>query len=155
MRLTKITTKTGDTGKTLLGCALVSKGHRAINLLGDLDELNVLLGTIGGLETLQDNIFELSAAIYKEQDWTEADRVTSNIEKSIEDVNSVLPPLKEFIRPSGMYHLAGAVARRCERKAWLLNPSMKYPIYLNRLSDYLFVLARAFSDTEAQWHRKN
>lgn len=155
MRLTKIATKAGDNGTTLLACNLVSKGHPAIDLLGDLDELNVLLGNIGGVETIQDNIFELSAAVYKQQDWLDAEGVTENISKSIEDVNSVLPPLKEFIRPYGRYHLARAVARRCERKAWALNPEMAYPIYLNRLSDYLFVLARAFSDTESMWHRKN
>lgn len=157
MRLTKITTKSGDNGTTLLACNLVSKGHPAVDLLGDLDELNVLLGNIYGMENIQDNIFEVSAAIYKEQDWPDAERITQNISNSIEDINSTLPPLKEFIRPSGDIHLARTVARRCERKAWALNPEMKYPIYLNRLSDFLFVLARARKqDTnEHVWDRKN
>ena len=155
MRLTKITTKSGDTGKTLLGCNLVSKGHPAVDLLGDLDELNVLLGNIKGLQKVQDNIFSLSAAVYKELDWEFAEAETELLDELIEDINSTLPTLQEFIRPSGDIHMARVVCRRCERKAWQLAPDLKYPKYLNRLSDYLFVLARMKSVNETLWDRKS
>lgn len=153
MRITSVTTKTGDKGTTLLGCQLVSKGHPAISLLGNLDELNVLLGNIECQEEFQDNIFEISAAIYKGEDWSKSEEETEWLEALISYMNDSLPPLKEFIRPSGNVHLARAVCRRCEREAWSLDNAKQYNVYLNRFSDYLFVLARTLASDEEYWKR--
>lgn len=153
MRLSKIVTKSGDSGNTLLGCQLVSKGHPSVELLGDLDELNCHLGDIKGCEGIQDFIFEISAAVYKGEDWVNAERYTEEMERTITTLNDNLSQLKEFIRPSGKVHLARAVCRRCERKAWALDSSKKYNIYLNRLSDFLFVLARTLGKDEQYWSR--
>lgn len=153
MRLSKITTKQGDSGKTLLGCQLVPKGHPAVELLGELDLLNILLGNINEHEEFQDVIFEISAAIYKQQDWDKADEETEWLEDMISSMNDSLEQLKEFIRPSGDIHTARAQARRCERLSWSYDSSKRYNVYLNRLSDYLFVLARIESSEEHQWSR--
>lgn len=152
MRITKVTTHQGDYGMTLLGCTLQSKTTPEIALLGDLDELNVLLGNIDQ-QALQDDIFELSAAVYKGEDWKDAMDSLDELEIAIEAFNSKLEPLKEFIRPSGDIHLARAVCRRCERKAWGLDNTKNYCKFLNRLSDYLFVLARVTNTKETQWQR--
>lgn len=154
MRLTKITTKTGDSGKTLLNGEFVDKFDPSVDLIGDLDELNCLLGNIDNMQDIQDDIFEISAAIYKTEDWKDSESSTDALEQNAEFLNSKLKPLKEFIRPSGNIHLARAVCRRCERKAWALDRTKKYNIYLNRLSDYLFVVARINSDGETQWEHK-
>ena len=153
MRITKTTTKCGDKGETLLACKLVSKGHAAIELLGELDLLNVLIGNINNPEGTQDNIFELSAAVYKGEDWPAAYGETEYLEALIHELSQDLEPLKEFIRPSGDIHMARAQTRRCERLAWAYDSSKDYCRYLNRLSDYLFVLARVMSDEETQWER--
>ena len=153
IRISKVTTKTSDCGYTLLGCQLVQKGHPAIDLLGDLDELNCHLGNIKGCEGIQDFIFEISAAVYKGEDWVNSQRYTEEMEYTINTLNDGLQPLKEFIRPSGNIHLARSVCRRCERKAWALDSSKNYNIYLNRLSDFLFVLARTLSKEEQYWSR--
>lgn len=114
----------------------------------------MLLGNIKGSEGLQDNIFEISAAVYKGEDWPDVDENLEAADRVIKAMSNVLPPLEEFIRPSGNIHLARAVCRRCERKAWALDSSKQYNKYLNRLSDYLFLLARMIADKpETQWER--
>jgi len=143
----------GDQGQTLLGCTLVAKDHVAIDLLGDLDELNCLLGNIKDQTSIQDDIFEISAAVYKGEDWEKAEININSLEFAIQVINAKLPPLKEFVRPSGNIHLARAVCRRCERKAWGLDKTKNYCKYLNRLSDYLFVLARSTTSEETLWER--
>lgn len=153
MRITKTTTKTGDTGNTLLGCNIVSKGHPAIELLGELDTLNVMVGDIGDHGDVQDNIFSISAAIYKGEDWSKSVEETGKLDGVIFMISTKLPNLVEFIRPSGRIHAARTQTRKCERLAWSFDPTKKYNVYLNRLSDYLFVLARERSENEVMWDR--
>ena len=156
MRLTKITTKTGDSGLTLFAGSLLAKSDTRIELLGTLDELNCLIGNIPpkySPKYIQDHIFEISAAIYKQQKWHNADKYTWMLETDIEFRNSGLKSLKEFIYPSGNIHLARAVCRRSERLAWACHVDIGICVYLNRLSDYLFVLARVDAGEVSEWDR--
>lgn len=164
----KIYTKTGDTGETsLIGGVRVSKSHIRIESYGTVDELNSYLGLIKDqIETK-----ELSEIIYEVQDrlFTIGSVLASDPEKSnmkipdlhqkdviflenaIDKMNEVLPELKSFVLPGGNTlashcHVARCICRRAERLVVLLAQNAPVPeliiSYLNRLSDYLFVLAR-------------
>lgn len=164
----KIYTKTGDLGKTsLIGGTRVSKHHLRIETYGTVDELNSYIGMISDLlqdekkETLkeiQDRLFTIGSLLasdpekskMKVPDLHESD--VEFLEKEIDRLNLVLPELKSFILPGGhptgsWCHIARCVCRRCERLVSELSENNEVPplilIYLNRLSDYLFVLARA------------
>jgi cob(I)alamin adenosyltransferase len=172
MRITKVYTKSGDGGQTSLTTGeRVSKSSLRVAAYGEVDELNSLLGLaackIAGEEILsllaqiQNHLFILGADLATPQPDA-ADRRKDNIrriaaaevaslEAAIDLHNEALPPLQEFILPGGSeaggwLHLGRAVARRAERAAVALaqkervNPQAL--IYLNRLSDLLFVLAR-------------
>lgn len=164
----KIYTKTGDTGKTsLLGGKRVSKGHLKINAYGTVDELNSYIGLlrdqevnslrISFLKEIQDRLFTIGATLatevgkdnIKKPDIQEEDLVF--MENEIDQMDEKLPPLKNFILPGGhqavsFCHLARTVCRRTERCVIDLmdtEPVNEIIIrYLNRLSDYLFVLGR-------------
>ena len=150
----KIYTKTGDNGSTsLYDCSRVSKGSNLIDLIGDIDELNSFIGDIKSsvlLKDIQIWLFDLNTIIAnpKHKYLFDADEtVLKLIEKEIDDLTSKMPKLKNFILPSGNIHIARAVCRRCERK--LVNIIDLHPhipkeclVFLNRLSDYLFTLAR-------------
>lgn len=158
-RLTKITTKTGDDGTTgLANGSRVLKSHIRIEVLGDLDELNSAIGlteldTAWQVRVAQDRIFDIGAAI------SNPDRVDDPIdandvrilEEGIEYYTEQMPPLREFILPGGgqqaaSLHLARAICRRAERHLIALaeteHVSHNSIVFLNRLSDYLFQLAR-------------
>ncbi len=165
----KIYTKTGDKGTTsLIGGTKVSKSHLRIEAYGTVDELNSYIGLCRDLLTdsnnrqvlqeVQDRLFTIGSALacdpakevtMKIPDLKEED--ISLLEKEIDRMNELLPPMKSFILPGGHttashLHVARCVCRRAERCVVKLGEEEETaPIiqkYLNRLSDYLFVLAR-------------
>ena len=172
MRITKVYTKTGDSGQTSLATGVrVSKASLRVAACGDVDELNSLLGLaccrftddaiLKLLRQVQNHLFVLGADLATPLPRTSDRRKDSMrrmaateaglLEKAIDLYNQALPPLQEFILPGGneagaLLHVARAVARRAERTAVSLaereeiNPQSL--VYLNRLSDLLFVLAR-------------
>lgn len=150
----KIYTKNGDKGLTsLYDCSIISKGSDLIDLIGDLDELNSFIGIIDSneiLESIQTWVFDLSTIIanpkhkYK---FDEDNAIITIIEKEIDRLTELMPRLKNFILPTGNIHLSRAVCRRCERKlVGIIDNNDHIPnkclAFLNRLSDYLFTLAR-------------
>ena len=167
----KIYTKTGDIGETsLFGGRRVSKSDLRIETYGTTDELNSWIGLIRDVNTneverellkeIQDRIFTLGAELaadpdnqkLKTPDLYEAD--IEALEKGIDAMDAVLEPLKNFILPGGHVHvsychIARTVCRRAERlTVHLHKESEVHPLiikYLNRLSDYLFTLARKMS----------
>ncbi len=150
----KIYTKKGDKGVTsLYDCSSVSKSCDLIDLIGDLDELNSFIGIIESKEilpSLQTWIFDLSTIIANPKHkyiFDKDDIIITLIEKEIDRLTEKMPKLKNFILPSGNIHLSRAICRRCERKlVGLIDNNEHIPTsclaFLNRLSDYLFTLAR-------------
>ena len=165
----KIYTKTGDGGETgLLGGVRVSKSHLAIHVCGELDELNSMIGLIrsGDIDSrldaiflrVQNDLFDLGARVAA--CLGESHRVPSFgenrfefLDSKIDEFQSEVSELKQFILPDGSttgcrVHLARAVCRRGERslvalKSDQLKIALDFElIYLNRLSDFLFVAAR-------------
>jgi len=155
VRLTRIYTRGGDRGETSLGDgSRVSKLDPRMAAIGDVDELNSLVGWAGGLERVQNELFDLGADLsvpYAGDD--DRLRITHDaverLEQEIDAANEALPDLKSFVLPGGneraaRLFLARAVCRRAERAVLAVsdtNPPAA--TYLNRLSDLLFVLARA------------
>jgi cob(I)alamin adenosyltransferase len=184
-RITKVYTKTGDEGLTsLVGGMRVSKASARVDAYGDVDELNAALGlartAVRGkrfgdmLESLQKDLFIVGADLASppglDVPRINDDRIRA-IESAIDELLLGLEPLKEFILPGGKpggahLHFARTVARRAERKVVKLmeeegaEAGKNVLIYLNRLSDLLFVMARVenreneFSETYAEFRRK-
>ena len=167
----KIYTKTGDAGDTgLFGGGRVPKDHPRVQAYGSVDELNASLGMARALEPMpriddvlapiQRDLFSLGALLAtpdpdKVRDHLEkasiGDARVAELERAIDDGESELAPLRAFILPGGTVkaaalHLARTVCRRAERDVLAMSRSETIPpiviIYLNRLSDLLFVLAR-------------
>jgi len=177
-RLSKIYTRTGDEGTTGLGDgSRVAKTSRRIHALGDIDELNSLVGVLlsTGLPAemsqvlleIQHDLFDLGGEVSIPGATLLPASAGARLEALIDRYNDDLPPLKEFILPSGgaataHCHVARAVCRRAERTLVELSavetvqPSALQ--YLNRLSDLLFVLARVLArrdgGTEVMWDRR-
>jgi len=154
VRLTRIYTRGGDKGETSLGDgSRVSKLDPRVAAMGDVDELNSLVGWAGGLDRVQNELFDLGADLSVPFGVEDRLRITEDavdrLERDIDDANSSLPELKSFVLPGGderaaRLFLARAVCRRAERAVLTVpdtNPLAA--VYLNRLSDLLFVLARA------------
>ena len=165
MRISKVYTKTGDGGETsLVGGKRVSKACLRVDAYGEVDELNSCIGLAraylqdpeidDALSLLQNDLFTLGADLASPTD-IQVPRITGDFIATLEDLSDKfleeLEPLTEFILPGGApagaaLHLARTVARRSERKVVALageeevNPQAV--IYLNRLSDLLFILAR-------------
>lgn len=164
----KIYTKTGDKGLTsLIGGTRVTKHHIRIEAYGTVDELNAHIGLIRDqhirgeykemLKEIQDRLFTIGSLLASDPERSKMklpDLLPSDAEKlehEIDKMNAELPELRNFILPGGhtivsYCHLARCVCRRAERltvhlaeQSWVPNELI---IYLNRLSDYLFVLAR-------------
>ena len=178
----RIYTKTGDSGETsLFDKTRVAKSHPRVEAYGDVDELNACLGaarTAGAagdldeaLEAIQRQLFAVGARLADP-----SARIATRVEKALvrsEDVERLerwidgfeaeLPPLRKFILPGGSacgawLHFARTVCRRAERRVVGLGEGAVEPIvvvYLNRLSDLLFVMARTAShrqgSPEAEW----
>lgn len=166
----KIYTKTGDLGKTsLIGGTKVPKSHLRIETYGTVDELNSNIGLVSDLlsdphskdilKEIQDRLFTIGSSLacdpekeplMKMPDLKESDIVL--LEKEIDAMNDVLPPMKFFVLPGGHVaistaHVTRCVCRRAERLCVNMQEHELFvdPLvikYLNRLSDYLFVLSR-------------
>ena len=170
MRITKVTTKTGDKGETSLGRGeRVRKDHPRVNALGDLDYLNSVIGwtmssfsdsQIGReLKKIQQDIFNISGDISlpdSESVLLKKERI-KDIEDHIDIITNKLPPLKEFILPGGSelisrLHIARTSCRNAERSLISMygneNLNQLHAKYMNRLSDYLFLLARLVKHNE-------
>jgi cob(I)alamin adenosyltransferase len=169
VRLTRIYTRAGDAGETSLGDGRrVAKTDPRIEAYGTVDELNSLLGLVLAgdlpeefrpwLERIQNDLFDLGAdlSVPLEDDRRERLRVTAGQVERLEElcdlVNDRLDPLTSFVLPGGTeaaarLHVARAACRRAERRvAGLAQTESVNPVvlgYLNRLSDFLFILARA------------
>ncbi len=166
----KIYTKKGDTGETsLLGGARVKKYDLRIEAYGMVDELNSYLGLLGeyGSEEqkqlnrrIQSNLFTMGSHLALEEGKTNiqlpqiSGADIEELENAIDGMDSELAPLRNFILPGGHpsvshAHVARCICRRAERRCVeLAERAPQDPImvqYLNRLSDYLFTLARYFS----------
>jgi cob(I)alamin adenosyltransferase len=150
----KIYTKTGDKGTTsLYDMSRVPKSSILIDLLGDIDELNSFIGIIDSdaiLPDLQIWLFDLGTIIAnpkKKFNFDINQDFIKILENEIDRMTSELPRLSNFILPTSNIHLSRAIARRCERK--MVEAKAEYShiddnclIFINRLSDYLFTLAR-------------
>ncbi|HEY4196430.1 MAG TPA: cob(I)yrinic acid a,c-diamide adenosyltransferase [Mucilaginibacter sp.] len=177
----KIYTKTGDKGYTsLIGGTRVAKHHLRIESYGTVDELNSYIGLIRDqniaahdqqvLKEIQDRLFTIGSSLASDPekskmiipDLHEAD--IELLEKEMDTINEQLPELRHFILPGGnnaisFCHIARCVCRRAERLSVHLSEESKVDekvnIYLNRLSDYLFTLARKIGNDqnipENQW----
>ena len=178
----KIYTKTGDKATTALFTGTrVPKHHARLDAYGTVDELNAHLGLIRDqeinesyqkfLEDIQDQLFSLGAVLATEPKKDDrlkierlADKEIKALENAIDEMNEALPPMTHFILPGGhttvsYCHVARTVCRRAERNISYLHESEPVPeavlAYINRLSDYLFVLARKLSSDlqakEVKW----
>jgi cob(I)alamin adenosyltransferase len=177
----KIYTKTGDKGQTsLIGGTRVSKDHIRIESYGTVDELNSFIGLVRSqdiaapiiktLIEIQDRLFTIGAILasdplkskMKIPELKEEDIVF--LENEIDAMNEVLPEMRSFVLPGGnttvsYCHLARCVCRRAERR--IIHLAAESPVpeitirYLNRLSDYIFVLSRQLTQdlnaTEIPW----
>lgn len=173
----KIYTKTGDDGTTsLLGGKRVPKNHIRIESYGNVDELNSNLGLLKDqeeskpyhsvLSRIQNNLFSIGSHLATEEGSTSFPLPELNkeeilfLEKEMDEMNSDLPEMKNFIllggnQVSSIAHVCRCVCRRAERSVILLSQESQIQdfiqIYLNRLSDYLFILARKLiQDTNSE-----
>ena len=167
----KIYTRTGDSGDTgLFGGGRVAKDDQRVEAYGDVDELNAVLGMARAIEVMpridevlvpvQRDLFAIGALLatpdrdkmaqHLEKARIDEERITQ-LEHLIDDAESELEPLRSFILPGGSpkaaaLHVARTVCRRAERRVVTLQRTVEIPslvvIYLNRLSDLLFTLAR-------------
>jgi cob(I)alamin adenosyltransferase len=168
---TKIYTRTGDEGDTgLFGGGRVPKDHPRVEAYGDIDEVNAALGLARAVEPmpridevlvpLQRDLFTIGALlatpdpVKMREQLTKArldDERIAQLERAIDEAEAELEPLRAFILPGGTpkaaaLHVARTICRRAERRVVALMHDDEVPglvtIYLNRLSDLLFVLAR-------------
>lgn len=172
VNLTRIYTKLGDGGETHLGdMSRVPKTHARIEAYGTVDELNAQLGvaltlpglhvrTAGFLRRVQNDLFDVGADIsVPEGGERERLRVIPSqvewLEKACDEVNAELEPLRSFVLPGGspeaaQLHVCRTVCRRAERRVIACGDAVNAETvrYLNRLSDLLFILARAANGGE-------
>jgi cob(I)alamin adenosyltransferase len=176
----KIYTRTGDSGETgLFDGTRVSKADSRVDAYGEVDELNAWLGlarTPGRLsrkleemvERIQRDLFALGARLADPRHKI-AERVTkaqvhsddvTRLERWIDELDAALPPLRKFILPGGSrqgatLHVARTVCRRAERAVVGIGGDPELIVYLNRLSDLLFVMARFENNNagipESEW----
>lgn len=167
----RIYTRTGDSGDTgLFGGGRVAKSHPRVEAYGDVDELNAAIGFARSIDQMprideilvpiQRDLFAIGALLatpdrekmrqHLEKARVDQDRI-AELEHAIDDGDRELEPLKSFIVPGGSpkaaaLHIARTICRRAERRVVALGESEDIPglvvIYLNRLSDLLFTLAR-------------
>ena len=177
MKKSSVYTKTGDSGKTsLVGGMRVSKTHVRLEAYGSVDELNSFVGWLNCaideaecrefLLFVQCKLFSIGGYLATETEKTELKNSTmlsendiARIETEIDKIDNQLPPLRRFVLPGGnetasRAHICRTVTRRVERKVYRV--SEEYPVanevfvFLNRLSDYFFVLARLESTKKSE-----
>lgn len=181
----KIYTKTGDKGKTsLFGGSRVSKSDDRLEAYGTIDELNSYIGLIRDTQTestrkaflkeIQDRLFTVGAHLATDKENKKdqlpdlLDSDVESLEGEMDEMDKALPEMKSFILPGGHVHvsychIARTVCRRAERLTIRLSEGAEIePIiirYLNRLSDYLFVLGRKLAIElgveEVPWNARN
>tara|TARA_B100001057_G_scaffold461291_1_gene513130 strand:- start:613 stop:1173 length:561 start_codon:yes stop_codon:yes gene_type:complete len=179
VKLNKIYTKTGDRGDTALGNGeRVLKDNLRVSAYGNVDELNASIGVVTlyvtsglkrKLKNIQNDLFDLGAdlCVPISEDNIDRLRVSSNqieaIEAEIDEMNNILEPLNSFVLPGGckaatFLHLARTICRRAERSIVSLRSKEEINentlVYLNRLSDWLFVASRVENQensTEVLW----
>jgi cob(I)alamin adenosyltransferase len=164
-RLTKIYTRTGDDGTTgLADGSRTAKDSARIAAIGEVDELNSALGVMlaealpqavrSALAPVQHDLFDLGGELSVPGHEIVSDAHVARLERELDALNDVLPALENFILPAGSRaaahaHLARAVCRRAERALVTLAREEAVPApllrYVNRLSDLLFVAARAIN----------
>jgi cob(I)alamin adenosyltransferase len=169
-RLTRIFTRTGDTGTTGLGDgSRVAKDNPRIEAIGAVDELNSQIGVLLAeapaetvavqLTEIQHDLFDLGGELSIPGHHAITEAHVSRLESIIERFNAGLPPLKEFILPGGsraaaQCHVARTVCRRAERRVVSLASAEQIsPLaqrYLNRLSDLLFVVCRVLNRADGR-----
>jgi cob(I)alamin adenosyltransferase len=178
----KIYTKTGDSGETsLFDNTRVSKADARVDAYGEVDEVNACLGAARAsgvdeeiaalIESLQQDLFAVGARLAdpsariapRVEKAVIGDAAVHRLEQAIDHLEDTLPPLRKFILPGGstagaLLHLARTVCRRAERRVIALGAAAVDPVlivYLNRLSDLLFVMARAVNHRsgipETEW----
>jgi cob(I)alamin adenosyltransferase len=176
MKKATIYTCTGDSGNTsLAGGTRVAKNHPRVEAYGTLDELNAHLGllaasidnaaTIGFIEGIENCIFTIGCHLANEnnQESPVNESDIEKLEREIDTISASLPPLKSFILPANSEQAARAnvcrtICRRAERVMVTLGKECTIcpcaMIYMNRLSDYLFVLQRQLMDgKEKMWQK--
>jgi cob(I)alamin adenosyltransferase len=173
----KLYTKGGDKGMTsLLGGARVKKYETRIEAYGTVDELNAQIGVVRSCEitesdqkfliAIQNALFTMGSKLATEPGNDKVnipelhDEDITALENEIDKIDATLPPMRNFVLPGGNMavahsHVARCVCRRAERAVLSLSENEDVPpiivIYLNRLSDYLFILSRKLShETEAE-----
>lgn len=177
-RLSKIYTRTGDDGTTGLGDGQrVPKDSLRVDTFGTLDELNSVIGLLLATDNIrpdivdcltgvQNQLLDLGGELCIPGTKVMTQDAVRKLEGVLDELNADLPPLKDFILPGGTpeaatCHVARTICRRAERRAWQLARTEtvnEYSLqYLNRLSDLLFVIARALNQdagqTEPLWER--
>lgn len=171
-RISKVYTRTGDSGETALGDGIrVSKDHPRVEAVGEVDELNCAVGLLlsynlpkavrATLTRIQHELFDLGGELCIPNHRIVTAEYTERLEQELDEFNTELPHLREFVLPGGgraasACHLARAVCRRAERHVVTLarnsDVSPQAMAYLNRLADLLFVIARLLSRSEG--HRE-
>ena len=164
-RLTKIYTRTGDNGTTgLADGSRVGKDAPRVDAIGDVDEMNSSIGLLlaedlpqamrASMVAVQHDLFDLGGELCLPGHTLINEGHVTRLEQALDQLNATLSPLQEFVLPGGSRaaaaaHLARTVCRRAERKLVALSRTDDVPPlllqYLNRLSDLLFVLARALN----------
>jgi cob(I)alamin adenosyltransferase len=164
-RLTRIYTRTGDAGETgLADGSRVAKDAPRITAMGDIDELNSVIGVLlaealpdelrATLVSVQHDLFDLGGELSIPGHPILAASHIQQLEAALDQFNAALPALKDFIlpggsRPAALAHVARTACRRAERSVVTLAKSEAVPAlavpYLNRLSDLLFVMSRVLN----------
>ena len=175
MAITRVYTKTGDNGTTsLVGGVKVSKTNPRIEAYGTVDELSANLGMLASwmkdgedkdiIIRTQRNLFTVCSYLATDKtktplapSYTMSEEETILLEKQIDEINASIPPQTSFILPGGgheaaLAHVCRTVCRRAERRIFFLGETTELDKevthYINRLSDYLFVLARKLNFVE-------
>lgn len=169
-RLSKIVTKTGDDGTTgLAGNIRVSKASDIIEAIGTIDELNSAIGMARvvcnnkgldqELNQLQHNLFNAGGDLCLEGSILISQQQVTEIETSLENYNKQLSPLTNFILPTGSeltarIHMARSICRRSERVLVKASQNHEFNpllvVFINRLSDWLFVMARVTDENDEE-----
>jgi cob(I)alamin adenosyltransferase len=172
-RISRVTTRGGDTGKSSLADgSRLNKTDAVFAAIGDVDELNCFVGLLvtelepdspfaASCQAIQQSLFDIGASLATRGVTPAPD--AELLESEVAKLNAELPPLTEFVLPGGSRsaaaaHVCRSVCRRAERSLWALPGSdgeetAACARYLNRLSDFFFVLARSCNagSTEQQW----
>lgn len=163
VHLTKIYTKTGDNGTTAVANnRRVKKDSPIIIAIGKVDTANSAIGLIPRdkenrlLSKIQNDLFDLGADLAGSETIKITNSHIEYLEDMIDGTNDLLEPLRSFVLPTGLLHYARTLIREAELKVWwameyeTINPLLV--VYLNRLSDLLFVMARHFNKgNETLW----